>query len=546
MGQKKKFFDKKKSATFQLLARDSSDPNYNDGPSGDRVFVRVDNNPYSINTYFDDDNLEVVSGDGQFDDDPNSIFADAPDDYDDETNGGDGISRNRTQAATLPDHIRREILELGFPDDGYNYLLHLREIKNTGAGSQYYHNSKANLAQLPRDVKAYDASRLEISEVNDDSYEKSIYSVASKAVGVRAQKVVDPEVAALLDDSDLSRFGSDVEDMEEDFVVKANFPEGPVDVDFDKKLSFAETSEGHKGKINGTITSHSPENVATFSGVNGVRNEVLPAGEDCIDEKPRVRRLLDEQFDLLELQEYGTDSEDEYGGSIVEENECDESLAEKLNHSFKKHVVDNLKLNEEYRAPSDVLLDTKKANDIDLLESAADVIQRCREYAEKYENDDQDEDVVVLQESSDELEVWDCETIISTYSNLDNHPGTIEAPGVRRKKKLAETVSGAFDSPRHLISLKGKEKLPVDFLPCSRKSVSEKVKDVSCLGTEQQKRKQHGQESKEEKKERKASIKEERREARRIKKETKGLYRGEAQRAQKIAAFTGPSSIHLM
>lgn len=41
-------------------------------------------------------------------------------------------------------------------------------------------------------------------------------------------------------------------------------------------------------------------------------------------------------------------------------------------------------------------------------------------------------------------------------------------------------------------------------------------------------------------------MKEERREARRMKKEMKGLYKCEAQRAQKVVAFTGPSAIHLM
>ncbi|CAL5349338.1 unnamed protein product [Camellia sinensis] len=160
--------------------------------------------------------------DGQFaDNDPNSMFADAPDDCDDEDDGG--------------------ILELGFPDDGYNYLIHLREIKNTGGGSAYYHNSKAKLDQLPLDVKAYDALRVEILGVNDDSNKKSIYNVASRTVGVRIQKAVDPEVVALLDDSDLSRFGSN-DDLEEDFVVKANLLNEAEDVEFDKKLNLVENS----------------------------------------------------------------------------------------------------------------------------------------------------------------------------------------------------------------------------------------------------------------------------------------------------------------
>lgn len=137
MGKKKKFIDKKKAATFQLLARDSSDPNFDDTPGNDRVFVRVDNNPYSLDTI--DENH----------DDSNSIFADAPEDDDDgglEFNGS-------TTTASLSEPIRREILELGFPDDGYNYLAHLREIKNTGGGSAFYHNPKFRLDQLQRDVK---------------------------------------------------------------------------------------------------------------------------------------------------------------------------------------------------------------------------------------------------------------------------------------------------------------------------------------------------------------------------------------------------------
>lgn len=52
--------------------------------------------------------------------------------------------------------------------------------------------------------QAHDTSRIEISKVNGDSSEKSIYKVVSKTVGVRIQRVVDPEVAAFLNDSDLS------------------------------------------------------------------------------------------------------------------------------------------------------------------------------------------------------------------------------------------------------------------------------------------------------------------------------------------------------
>lgn len=139
-------------------------------------------------------------------------------------------------------------------------------------------------------------------------------------------------------------------------------------------------------------------------------------------------------------------------------------------------------------------------------DSAADVIRRTKEYGEQYEVEDDGKDAVILEESSDESEVWDCETIVSTYTNLDNHPGKIETPGATRKKKLAETVTAAFSSSTPIISLRGKAKLPLDFLPGGRKPADEKVKDPTIEKTEQYKRKQHGLESKEEKKERKVTV----------------------------------------
>ncbi|KAF8405322.1 hypothetical protein HHK36_010226 [Tetracentron sinense] len=555
---KKKFIDKKKSATFQLFARDSSDPNYEGGPNGDRVFIRVDNNPYSINGFDEDDDdasgvdLLGSSGDTRFLDDPNSIFADAPGDSNDE----DEAPRNQiwTPAAPLPDPVRREILELGLPDDGYNYLAHLREIKNTGGGSAYYHNSKAKLEQVPLDVKAYDASRVQISDADGDSVQKSIYSVASKTVGVKIQKAADPEVAALLDDSDLSRFGSDAEDLEEDFVVQANLLEGG-DVIVDEKIYLVDQSEGIEREYNESDSYGPQEHGVRFDGGDESSNHLAESDDKCVHEKPRIPRLLDEQFDLLTLQEYDTDCDNDEYGSITAE---DESLAKKLNHSLKVHVMDDMESDDKYKVPADFLHGDEGSNNGELLKSAADVIRRCVEYAEMYDNENQDNEVVVLQESSDESEVWDCETIVSTYSNLDNHPGKIEAPGMKRKKRLAETVSGALSASGNVIFLRGKEKLPVEFLPHNRKAVLEKEKGVASSRTDQQKS-QHNQESKEEKKERKvhqeskdekkerkAAVKEERREARRSKKEMKGLYRCEAQRAQKVAAISGPGSIPLM
>ena len=125
--------------------------------------------------------------------------------------------------------------------------------------------------------QAYDASRIEVSKANDEaSYKNSIYGVAVNTVPVRIQKAIDPEVAALLDDSDVSRFGSDVEDLEEDFVFNANLPDESEDVRVYNKPNFTQESS-----------------------FNIKKEEHKVVDEIVVSEKLRERRLLDEQFDLV-------------------------------------------------------------------------------------------------------------------------------------------------------------------------------------------------------------------------------------------------------
>ena len=57
----------------------------------------------------------------------------------------------------------------------------------------------------------------------------------------------DPEIVALLDDDDLSRFGFDVEDLEEDFVVQVNLCEEGEDGSMDNKFSVAKDFESATG-----------------------------------------------------------------------------------------------------------------------------------------------------------------------------------------------------------------------------------------------------------------------------------------------------------
>ncbi|KAG6510067.1 protein LTV1 homolog [Zingiber officinale] len=539
---KKKFIDKKKSATFHLLACDTSDStaSFLGGHENDRVFVRVDNNNFQCPGFLNDDNNHDHS---DLNEESDSIFADAVVDHDDDVGFGSCLQPPWAGTATsssskkgmLPDHVRKEILELGLPDDGYNYLIHLREIKNTGGGSSYFENSKAKLDRLTLDVKAYDASRLQInSEVIDGDGKDIMYAVASNTRSVKVQKVVDPDVLRLLDDSDLSRFGSDDEGFEEDFVVKANLPE--VEKEQVKHVQ-EEREEIKAGAVQedvsvGDVCLDLQEQVDGTVIVEGNINDNF-----ICDEKPRVRRFLDEQFDLLTLREYDNDSDDD---DVHYDDAEREMLNSKLRDALKEFALDELEAEGKYRVAGDKKNDHQEnigGTEVD----DPEVIRRCVEYAEKYLNESQDEEVFV-EESSDESEGWDCETIVSTYSNLDNHPGRIQAPE-NLNKKFPRIFLGDLTTS-NVITLRGKEKLPVNYLPDKVKT-ADKVKLPASLINDKPKRRSRS-ESKDEKKERKAALKEERRESRRAKKELKGLYKCEGQRAQKVAAISGPSAIHIM
>ncbi|KAL5680436.1 hypothetical protein ACJX0J_006821, partial [Zea mays] len=364
---------------------------------------------------------------------------------------------------------------------------------------------------------AYDASRVRVGPSEGELDEgKTMCKVAAKTAPVRRiEKAVDPDVARLLDESDVSHVGSEDEGLEEDFVIIANQAEGE---------EFEEDDIEGMEEWNGVLSD--------------VEEEEFDFDED--EPKPRVRRLLDEQFDLLALEEYG-DSDDD--GGVVKGGEYE--LPSEALDELKLFQNQNVSVDEEYRTPADFVrqkLDSSAADEVD--ESAC-VIKKCSEYAERYFNETAEDVVVLVSESSDESEVWDCETIVSTFSNLDNHPGKIETPGIHRKR-LPRVFPGETTTTNDIIKLHGKEKLPVEYLPQRRRNgeKEKKVKPVEASVTDKFK-KGAEKETKEDKKARKAAVKEEKREARKAKKELKGLYKSETQKAQKVAAVTGPSSIRL-
>ncbi|MCO5569510.1 hypothetical protein L7F22_023223 [Adiantum nelumboides] len=193
---KKKFILKKQSATYRLVFKESSSAAAGEGT--DRVFVRVDGG----DSY-------VPGFDSEFDEEDNGQYAQEQEAHD-------------RGAGCIFEDARREMLELGFPDDGYNYLQHLREVGPSGRIGSFVPTNRARLDTLHPDIKAFDASKVRVPLAVKENQSTAL-TVSGGAHRIRGpvSRVIDFDVAALLDKEDDNSLVSG-DEIEDDFVVLAN------------------------------------------------------------------------------------------------------------------------------------------------------------------------------------------------------------------------------------------------------------------------------------------------------------------------------------
>lgn len=163
---KKKFLDKKKSATFVLMHRETEDA---DDDVSSRVFTRVDGGFTPVPGFSEEDprtnpdyGYETDEGEEEGEEEL-SVFADA--DEGDDTRSVRSrrsvVSRSSRRSTAsraahkgpLPDHVRQELIELGFPDDGYDYMQHMRKIGVSGVGGSFVPAARPKPERLRADVK---------------------------------------------------------------------------------------------------------------------------------------------------------------------------------------------------------------------------------------------------------------------------------------------------------------------------------------------------------------------------------------------------------
>ncbi|PIK59887.1 hypothetical protein BSL78_03183 [Apostichopus japonicus] len=218
-------------------------------------------------------------------------------------------------------------------------------------------------------------------------------------------------------------------------------------------------------------------------------HSALPSSEE---------RKIFEEYDDMEM---GALDHDDIEGFVPDDSEILKQVMSEFEDSRKKLVLEKAEEDEVYRKD-------RQSEDGD------------------DSSDDLEKDQIEVEESRKEK--WDCESILSTYSNLYNHPKIIDDGP--RKKKPDKVQDGT-------IRLSSKTGMPLGVLPApgpTKKQLERQELEEYRLPLVLPHRKKGQKESVEERKDRKQAIKIERKMRRIEKKANKEAFKEEEKTQKKI------------
>ncbi|KAI0652329.1 Low temperature viability protein-domain-containing protein [Trametes meyenii] len=131
--------------------------------------------------------------------------------------------------------------------------------------------------------------------------------------------------------------------------------------------------------------------------------------------------VLDERFDQMEREYADSDEEDEEELSLDDLDEAPDLIASR--DDFESMMDEFL---EKYEVVAGKMRPILPGNATDKLDAVRRALgeAKIRDGAESGSDDD---DILMPLDVDDKKDRWDCETILTTYSNLENHPRLIKA-----------------------------------------------------------------------------------------------------------------------
>lgn len=289
-------------------------------------------------------------------------------------------------------------------DDDYDYLQHLREPEDNAVHWEYVEaaNLKGNAAVAPEEAVAKAGLMLPSSVfASEFEEEEGMLRKAAPRSGPRLDW--DPDIVAALDD-DFDYENPDNQ-LDDDFFAKALGDGDPIDED-DEELNSDDNSDVDSDFSNdeerdalGPLRMYNDEESKSRFTEYSMSSSVIRRNEQLM--------LLDERFEKF----FEAYDEPEIGPLDCEEIEGHVEMDEDL--------------------LSQCLTEFKRDEDLDVYNKEWDV-ERIRKLNAGEESSD--EELMEVQE--DKVRPFDCESILSTYSNIYNHPKLIDEP--RRRSRVAK------------------------------------------------------------------------------------------------------------
>jgi len=401
--------------------------------------------------------------------------------------------------------IKQEEREHGvFFEDNYNYLQHLKD--RSVVEHDWSEADRFILNKKETEVKV--GGNISLPTEVFRSKEEEEVGLLNKAAPRGLDLSLDPDIVAAMDE-DYDYEDPDNE-LDDDFMLQA-MGEGGVDVD-EEDGDDDEEEEGSEGdwetdsdcmggRSDDEFDDEVPELVPFDEEETKTKFTNYSMSSSCI-RRNKGLSLLDDQFEKF-MDQYGEFDEgaldgEEVGGTLDEQGE---RMAQLVKES-----------EEERRTRRQNLLKEKDAS---------------RRLITLQEETECDEFVPIQVEAGRLEEKWDAESILSTYSNLYNHPKLIS----ERKDRIE--LSSKTGIPKNTLG-KGLTAAALKQLDRENEQLDsdDDIRSVVSRVSQLSVRNKH--ETAEEKKTRKAALKEYRRERRLEKKLNTTAFKAEKQRQEKI------------
>jgi len=383
-------------------------------------------------------------------------------------------------AANETDSKEAEQKKFGiFFDDDYDYLQHLKP-RGDGVLVMAENPNSSEKASTSKDFSGIQIP----TEALPSEFEEEEGMLGKGVLPRGPQPDWDPDIVEALDD------GLDLDDpcnmLEDDFVMLANGEGGmskqynDYDALSDRDFDSDDLASDDLASDDGSYDEFGHEETKSRFTNYSMTSSVMRRTEGL--------QLLDEQFEKV-MEEYDDDEIGEMG--------CDdEGMLKKHDQILMEQAIDELAVKHD-------LSNIKTEHEDQIADKFAD-------------NDSGDEHEEFEKHTEPEKEKWDCESIISTYSNIYNHPKLIKEP---KPIKLTKRLG-----------------IPTDVLKKSsrgERTETNLAKEEDHTGASHTRNKN---ETKEEKKVRKTAVKEERRNRRSEKKANKIAFKDEQKIQERILA----------